>query len=142
MGIPFIFLPVGPTGLPVVIIVLIIAGFADGGIISMTMPIFSSVIDEVTVNSKKRMEGIYQGTYIFISRVGIAINAFVFWIVRTLTGYQSGSTDPSELFGLRLQMSIFPMIIIFTGILIFWRAYRITEKQMKENTLLLKELNL
>ncbi len=142
MGIPFLFLPVGPVGLPVVIIVLFIAGFADGAIISMTMPIFSSVIDEATVKSKKRMEGIYQGTYIFISRIGIAINAFVFWIVRTLTGYQSGSTDAFELFGLRLQMSIFPMIIIFTGILIFWRAYRITETQMKENTTLLTELNL
>ncbi|MHA1913171.1 MAG: MFS transporter [Promethearchaeota archaeon] len=142
MGIPFIFLPVGPSGLPVVIVILFIAGFADGAIITMTMPIFSSVIDEATIKSKRRKEGVYQGTFIFISRVGIAINAFVFWIVRTLTGYQSGSTDPFELLGLRLQMSIFPMIIIFVGIVIFWRAYKITEKQMKENSLLLNELNL
>ncbi|MHA2130691.1 MAG: MFS transporter, partial [Promethearchaeota archaeon] len=142
MGLPLLLIPIGPVGLPIVIVVLFIAGFVDGAIISMTMPIFSSVIDEAAVTSGKRMEGIYQGTYIFISRIGIAINAFVFWIVRILTGYKSGSTDPLELLGLRLQMSIFPMIIIFIGIIIFWKLYRIKEEEIKLNTLKLTEMEL
>ncbi len=142
MGIPLIFVPVGPSGLPLVIIILIIGGLVDGAIITMTMPLFSSVIDEAALKSGKRKEGIYQGTYIFISRIGIAINALVFWIVRISTGYHSGSTDPLELMGLRLQMSVFPMMIIFTGIIIFWRLFKISEEQMKSNTLKLKELNL
>jgi GPH family glycoside/pentoside/hexuronide:cation symporter len=142
MGLPLLFVPVGPSGLPLMIIILIIAGMVDGAIISMTMPLFSSVIDDAAIRSGKRKEGIYQGTYIFISRIGIAVNALVFWIIRTFTGYHSGSTDPSELLGLRLQMSVFPMIIIFTGIIIFLRFYKLTEEQMRANTLKLKELNL
>ena len=124
------------------IIILIIAGLVDGAIISMTMPIFSSAIDNAAVTSGKRKEGLYNGTYIFFSRLGIMVNALVFWIVRTFTGYQSGSTDPAELMGLRLQISIFPMIIMFSGILIFWRLYRLSEEKIKANILKLKELQL
>jgi len=142
MGLPLLFVPIGPPGLPVIIIVLIIAGLVDSAIISMTMPLFSSVIDNAVVKTGKRMEGTYQGTYIFLSRIGIVINALVFWIVRTLTGYRSGSTDPSELLGLRLQMSVFPMMIIFIGIFIFWKFYKLTEEQMRLNTKSLEELNI
>jgi Na+/melibiose symporter-like transporter len=108
----------------------------------MTMPLFSSVIDNATVKSGKRKEGIYQGTFIFFSRFGIAINAFVFWFVNLLTGYESGATGFIELLGLRLQVSVFPTIIIFIGIVIFWKYYRITEEEMKANTIRLKELEL
>ena len=142
MGLPLLIVPIGSPGLPVMIIVLIIAGLVDSAIISMTMPLFSSVIDNAAAKTGRRKEGTYQGTYIFLSRIGIAINALVFWIVRTLTGYRSGSTDPSELLGLRLQMSVFPMMIIFIGIFIFWKFYRLTEEQMRLNTKSLEELNI
>ncbi len=134
MGLPLLIVPIGPPGLPVVIIVLIVAGLVDSAIISMTMPLFSSVIDNAAVKTRKRKEGTYQGIYVFLSRIGIAINALVFWIVKTSTGYSSGSTDPTELMGLRLQMSVFPMMIIFIGIFIFWKFYRLTEEQMKLNS--------
>ena len=42
------------------IIFYIIAGFVDGVIISMTMPLFLSIIDKATMNSGRRKEGIYQ----------------------------------------------------------------------------------
>ncbi|MFX1325507.1 MAG: hypothetical protein ACFE8N_11150 [Promethearchaeota archaeon] len=42
------------------------------------MPIFSCLIDDDAVNSKKKKEGIYQFTYIFIPQIGIAINALVY----------------------------------------------------------------
>ena len=113
----------GPSGLPFIIVIFIIGGFVDGAIISMTMPLFSSIIDKATVSSGKRKEGIYQGTFVFFSRFGIAINAFVFWIVRFLTGYESGATEPLALLGLRLQVSVFPLIIIYTGTFLFWRFY-------------------
>ena len=106
------------------------------------MPLFSSIIDNATINSRKRKEGIYQGTHVFFSRFGIAINALVFWLVRTLTGYRSGSTDPFELLGLRLQVSVFPTIIMFTGIIIFWKLFKLTTENINRNTLKLKELQL
>jgi GPH family glycoside/pentoside/hexuronide:cation symporter len=142
MGMPILFIPMGPSGLTFIIIIFIIAGLVDGAIITMTMPLFSSIIDNATIKSGKRKEGIYQGTHVFFSRFGIAINAFVFWLVRTFTGYQSGSTDPFELFGLRLQVSVFPTIIIFTGIFIFWRLYKLSDQEVKENIGKLKELKL
>ena len=142
MGLPLLFVPLGPSGLTFVIIIFIISGFVDGAIISMTMPLFSSIIDKATVSSKRRKEGIYQGTHVFFSRFGIAINAFVFFIVNLLTGYESGSTDPFELFGLRLQMSVFPMLIIIIGVFLFWRYYKITDEEIHENSLKLKELDL
>jgi len=142
MGMPLMLVPSGPSGLTFVIVIFIIAGLVDGAIISMTMPLFSGVIDNAAVASGRRKEGIYQGTHVFFSRFGIAINAFVFWIVRALTGYQSGSTDPSELLGLRLQVSVFPLIIVFIGILIFWKFYKLTEEDIRVNTQKLKEIQL
>ena len=142
MGIPILFIPMGPSGLSFIIVIFIIAGLVDGAIITMTMPLFSSIIDNATIRSGKRKEGIYQGTHVFFSRFGIAINAFVFWLIRTLTGYHSGSTDPFELFGLRLQVSVFPTLIIFIGIIIFWRLYKLSESEVQDNAAKLKELKL
>jgi GPH family glycoside/pentoside/hexuronide:cation symporter len=142
MGIPILFIPIGPQGLIFAIFIFSIAGMVDGAIITMTMPIFSSVVDEATIKTGRRREGLYNGTYLFFSRVGTAIQATVFWSVRMFTGYHSGSTSASELMGLRIQMSIFPMIIIGTGILIFWRLYKLTPAQLEANVIKLKELKL
>jgi Na+/melibiose symporter-like transporter len=142
MGLPFLFIPVGPGGLIFVIIVFTIAGFVDAAIITMTMPLFSSVIDNATIETGKRREGLYKGVWLFFSRIGLAIRAIVFWIVQIIFGYHSGSTDPFELLGLRFQLSIFPMIISGFGILVFWRLYQITPEQLEINLEKLKELKL
>ena len=142
MGIPFLFVPIGPQGLPLTIIVLLMGGVVDGAIISMHMPIFSSVIDDASIARGKRQEGLYNGTFLFFSRLAIAYQAFVFWIVKTLTGYQSGATDPFQLLGLRIQVSIFPLIIICLGIFVFWKCYQIDPEQLDKNVEKLKEINL
>ena len=133
--ISHLFIPIGPEGLVVTIIILTIFGLVDGALITMTMPIFSSVIDDATLKTGKRQEGLYNGTHLFFSRVGIAIQAIIFLLVRILTGYHSGLTSTTELFGLRLQMSIFPIIIIGTSIIIFWRLYSITPEILKANAM-------
>jgi len=142
MGLPMLFVPIGPSGLPVTVVILVIAGFVDGAIISMNMPLYSSVIDEASLNSGKRQEGIYQGTFLFISRIGIAYQSLVYWIVQTFTGYQSGSTDPAELMGLKLQIGVFPLFIVVIGVILFWKFYKISPEQIKTNALKLKELDL
>ncbi len=142
MGIPLLFIPVGPRGLPLAIIIFMIAGAADGAIISMTMPLFSSIIDKAAVSTGKRQEGLYNGTFLFFSRVGIAYSAIVFWIVRTFTGYKSGSTSPAELMGLRIQIALFPLLIVFIGIFIFWKFYNITSEQIESNAKKLRQLDL
>jgi GPH family glycoside/pentoside/hexuronide:cation symporter len=142
MGMPFLFIPLGPEGLIFVIIVFTIAGFVDAAIITMTMPLFSSVIDNATIETGRRREGLYKGVWLFFSRVGLAIRAIVFWLVQITFGYHSGSTDPYELMGLRFQLSVFPMIISGLGILVFWRLYQITPQQLELNIEKLKELKL
>ena len=142
MGLPLLFVPTGPEGLLLVIIIFSLSGFVDGAIISMTMPLFSSVVDNATIESGKRQEGLYNGIWMFFSRVSIAIRAIVFWIVSISFGYHSGSTDPYALMGLRFQMSVFPMIICAFGIFFFWRLYKITPKQLEINVAKLKELKL
>jgi GPH family glycoside/pentoside/hexuronide:cation symporter len=142
MGLPIIFVPLGPSGLGIMITILIIAGLVDGAIISMTMPIFSSVIDAAAVRTGRRKEGLYNGTFIFFSRIGIAINSAVLVSIRWIFGYKKGSTNFFELLGLRLQISVVPMFVILFGIIIFWKFYKISEKQIQENALKLKELQL
>ncbi len=142
MGLTFLFVPSGPSGLSFIIIILLIAGCADGAIISMTMPIFSSIIDEASLSTRKRQEGLYNGTFLFFSRIGIAYQAIVFWIVKTFTGYQSGSTDPTELIGLRIQIGLFPLIVIFIGLFLFWKLYQISSEEAEVNSKKLRELNL
>lgn len=142
MGIPLFFVPMGPSALPFVVIILIIGGFVDGAIISMTMPIFSSIIDDATLTTGKRQEGLYNGTFLFFSRIGIAYQAIVFWIVRSLTGYHSGSTNPSELLGLRIQIALFPFIAILCGVIIFWKFYTIKYEELELNAKRLQELDL
>jgi Na+/melibiose symporter-like transporter len=142
MGIPFLFVPVGPEGLLLVIIIFTISGFVDGAVISMLMPLFSSVVDNATLEHGKRQEGLYNGVWMFFARIGILIRAIVFWIIAILFGYHSGSTKTTELLGLRVQMSIFPLIIIATGIIIFWRLYKITPEMSEANILKLKQLKL
>ncbi|TFG10599.1 MAG: MFS transporter [Promethearchaeota archaeon] len=142
MGIPLLFIPGGPEGLIFVIIIFLIAGFVDAAIISMTMPLFSSVVDNATVESGRRREGLYNGVWMFFSRISLAFRAIVFLLIQIIFGYQSGSTDPSELFGLRVQVSIFPLIIISLGILIFSRLYQITPEQLELNVEKLRVLKI
>ncbi|MFX0073183.1 MAG: MFS transporter, partial [Candidatus Hermodarchaeota archaeon] len=142
VGIPILFIPAGPESLIFIIIIFLIAGFVDAAIISMTMPLFSSVVDNATIKTGKRREGLYNGIWMFFSRISIANRAIVFLLVQVIFGYHSGSTDPNELLGLRIQVSIFPLIIISIGILLFWKFYRITPEQLEENVAKLKALKI
>jgi GPH family glycoside/pentoside/hexuronide:cation symporter len=142
IAIPVFFIPHGPTGLPWMIIVLLCFGGTDGALISMTMPIFSSIIDNAAIHTRKREEGLYNGTNVFFNRISIAINALVFWIIRTFFGYQLGATGALPLLGLRIQMSLFPMFFIFIGTILFWKLYSLSEEQISENSIKLVELNL
>jgi GPH family glycoside/pentoside/hexuronide:cation symporter len=141
-GIPLAFVPRGPEGLGLTILIMIAAGFVDGAIISMNMPIFSAMIDKATIKSGKRREGLYMGTFTFISRVGIFIRFFCAWLIVITTGYSAGTTDPLALLGLRLQISVFPLVIMTLGALVFWKLYNITPEEVTANIEKLKELKL
>jgi GPH family glycoside/pentoside/hexuronide:cation symporter len=142
IAMPVIFIPHGPAGLPWMIIVLLCFGATDGALISMAMPIFSSIIDNAALRTGKRKEGLYNGTNVFFNRISIAINALVFWIIRTFSGYHLGATGAIPLLGLRIQISLFPMLFMFIGTILFWKLYSLSEEQISENSIKLVEMNL
>jgi Na+/melibiose symporter-like transporter len=143
MGIPFIFVPTGIPGLIVTILVLFAAGLADGAIVSMYMPLLSSAIDIGTLKNGKRQEGIYNGVFAFVGSFGAIITPGVTWIVRLLSGYQPlQNNTPEQLMGLRMMMSVIPMVLMFIGLITFYKFYNLTNKKIEENSRLLLEQNL
>lgn len=142
MLILLLFVPIGPSGLPLAIVILIMGGFVDGALVAMFPPLGAAAIDEMVLESGKRQEGLYGGVGMFFGRIGILYPALTFWIVMTFWGYQLGTTDPSELMGLRIQLSVFPLIIMVFAIIIFWKYYSITPEQIKANARKLKEMGI
>ena len=142
IALPLFFIPLGDSGIPFMIIVLVIFGAVDGAIISMTMPLFSSVIDNAALETGRRKEGVYNGTNVFFSRIGIAVTTLVFFIMKTYFEYELEVSEPVGNLGVRIQMSIIPMIIISLGVILFWRLFKLTDAKIKENSIKLRELDL
>ncbi len=108
------------------------------------MPIFSSIIDIGAIETGKRQEGLYNGVSAFITSFGVIIQPAIFYFIQTFTGYNTDLTAPTpeELFGLRLQMSIIPMILMLTGVFIFRKFYTLSKNEIEENSKKLLELGL
>lgn len=65
------------------------------------------------------------GVRTFFGRIAIIIQAITFALIHILTGFEPGSATQSAtaVFGLRLQVSVVPMILMIIGILLFWRHH-------------------
>jgi len=144
MGLPLLFIPSGTIGLIFAFIVIFIAGLVDGGVESMMDPIFASIIDKASLERRKRIEGTYRGISIFFIRLGIFIRTFMLWLITVLFGFDPKIDNPPEssLIGLRLYMSVIPMLLMFIGIVLFVLFYKITQKQLEQNIEKLEELNI
>ena len=92
------------------------------------------MIDDATLKSGKRQEGLYGSVGVFFGTWVTSITYTLTWLITLFFG--------SELIGLRIQMSIFPIIVMLIGGFLFWKLYIITPDEMKENTVKLKERNL
>jgi len=107
--------------------------------------LFAEGIDNATVNSGKREEGSYNGILRVFSAFSYFFQALIFAIVATITGYDPAlGTNNSEFakFGLKLQMSIIPMIIILIGTILFIFMYKITKEDAIKNKEKLIEMDL
>jgi Na+/melibiose symporter-like transporter len=51
------------------------------GVFLWLLLIFSAVVDNATKITKIRSEGLYNGINLFFSRINIAVQAIVFWIM-------------------------------------------------------------
>jgi Na+/melibiose symporter-like transporter len=132
-GIPLLFSPSGVEGFIFVLVVSSIAGIVDGAIESMNSPVFSSIVDKTTVENKKREEGFYRGIVVFFQRTSYFVWLLFIYLSRYLFG---------DILGLRVYMSIFPVITMGIGVIVFWRLYTISQEELEENIAKLEELNI
>ena len=107
-------------------------------------PVMSDVIDEIVVKTKKRNDGIYMGFRAFFGRLAFAIQAISFTIVHELTEFDNTADVQSDLAktGIRIHLSVLPMIFMGLGLLVFWRMNTLNTAKMNEIRAELKELNL
>ena len=132
-GIPLIFAPSGVAGFILTFIVASLAGMIDGAIESMNSPVFSSIVDKTAVENKKREEGLYRGIVVFFQRTSYFVWLFFFELLQIFTGLQ---------LGVRIYMSLFPLVVIGIGAIAFIRLYKITQEELENNIRELDRFNL
>jgi GPH family glycoside/pentoside/hexuronide:cation symporter len=130
------------TNLPLILILVVFWGMALGGLWSMERPIISDVIDESKLEISQRHEGVYVSVAMFFNRLAIIVQALIFAIVHTLTGFTEGfdpvvvfeDMDLSQLavFGVQLHFGIIPAIFLAIGALVFWKYYDLTPDRVGE----------
>ncbi len=118
-------------------VLTLFVGISIGAVWTLMYPGLSEVIDELTVTSKLRNEGIYTGIRTFFSRFAFVIQAVTFGVVHILTGFDDSpdaiSQTPLAQLGIRIHMSLIPMIFYLIGAILIWRVYRLTPAKVKEN---------
>jgi Na+/melibiose symporter-like transporter len=130
--------------LTITLITLFFIGFFYGSCWTLLYPGFSDVIDELVVKSGKRREGAYTGIRTFVGRMSFVLQAAIFAIVHTITGYQAGAETqtPLALWGIRIIMAVSPMVFLFIGFLLMAFFYDLTPEKVNEHKNILKERNL
>lgn len=120
-------------------------GLASGGQGISYVMVSSEAIDNGVLSSNKREEGTYNGILKIFTAFSYVFQALIFAIVSAYTGYiPVKGKNQTELarFGLKLQMSLIPMVIILIGIIIFAIYYEISKEDAFANKKKLMELGL
>ncbi|TFF84999.1 MAG: MFS transporter [Promethearchaeota archaeon] len=127
------------------IISFTILGVAAGANTFVKYPIFGDIIDEITIEEKKRQEGIYQGVLVFFDRIGILFQPIIFTIVHIITNYNP-NTPANQTFlaqqGIIAAMTWIPAIFLLIAAVIFWKYYDLTTEKSVRIKEKLEELQL
>lgn len=138
--IPLLFI----TSILSAIIATAILGVGIVGINIIIFPLFGDVIDEATLKNGTRQESFYVGFRSIFARTAIIIQAVTFGLIHIFMGFEPGSAtqSPRAIIGLRIQVTIIPMIIMIIGTILFWKYYDLTPERKEQIQAKLKELNL
>lgn len=120
------------------------ASFFGTGWNCADQPLFATVLDQVVVQERRRIEGVYNGVLVFFLKASTPIAVFIFSISHSLTGFDPAADiqTPLAQWGIIANISLVPMIIGGIGILLFNRLWNITPEQIKSIRAQLKELDL
>jgi GPH family glycoside/pentoside/hexuronide:cation symporter len=119
MTAPFIFI----TSYNVSIPFFFIAGFGNGGMWTMLAPVFSEVLDELSIKTGKRDAGVFVGINVFFGRLMIIAFTGITLLIHVLTDFNGNLPfgqlqNPAAAFGIRSLLAIVPSIglAIFIGL--------------------------
>ena len=132
------------TDLSSLTLVLGFGGIGLGGAGIMYTLITAEAIDNAVVESGKREEATYNGVLRIFSGYSYFFQTLIFAIVGFFSGYDERRALQSETakFGIQLQVSFIPLLILLIGIIILILMYKIRKEDAAENVIKLKELGL
>jgi GPH family glycoside/pentoside/hexuronide:cation symporter len=126
--------------------IIISFGFGGLGLGAYQMIIYtlrSEGIDHLILKAAKREEASYQGILRVVSAFSKFFQTLIFAIVAGITGFVAATTATNlAAFGLKIQMSLIPMVIGIIGAVIFFLFYDISKKKAIENKNKIIELGL
>ncbi len=116
--------------------------FAANGILSVLTTVFlSNSVDYGQLKSGHRDESVIFSMQTFVVKAASGVSVFIAGLGLDLIGLVGNTEDTGEivsqsaqtLFGLRLLMTIMPMVVLLAAILIFIRKFKLTDAVVQEN---------
>lgn len=94
---------------------------------------FTDVITEFSLATATLSEGAWAGVRNFFNRTAFVIQALAFGIIQNVTGFDEDKSvqTPEAQLGLRVIMSLVPLIFYALGGLFIWRNYDLTPEKME-----------
>ena len=147
-GVLLIVLFIGQTGnLPL----LLVPGafvFAANGILSVLTTVFlSNSVDYGELRTGRRDESVIFSMQTFVVKAASGVAVFIAGVGLDLIGMTGNSEEEGEvvaqsaqtILGLRLLMTVLPIIVLLCAIVLFIRKFRLTDEAVKENARLCEE---
>lgn len=119
--LPFLGLtPASPRWLAFVLVPIAAIGFAVVDLMAWSM--LGEVVDEDDLATGERREGIYNGAFMFVRKVGGSLLVFVVSAVLGAAGYTEGDVQPeAAVEAIRVITSLGPALFLTIACLIAWR---------------------
>lgn len=117
-------------------------GLGFGGFWTFMGPAMADIVDSIVVKDKRRDDGVLMGIRAFFMRFSYASQAVVFWLVHTLTNFNSDPTSPAAKLGISLHMAAIPSLFFLLGAIVFYRMNTLDPQKIEENKRILATLDI
>lgn len=116
------------ASIPACYAVFFILGLGVGGFWVCILPLLADTIDEITASAGRHQEGVYFGIKVFFSRIALIIQAFIYWVVRGITGFtpetmQSAQINAAMKMGIRFELAGAGALLLLIAALVFLAKY-------------------
>ncbi len=117
-------------------------GVGFGGFWTFMTPAMADIVDEIVVLEKRRDDGVLMGLRAFFMRFSYASQAIVFYIIHTVTRFDSNPTSDSALFGISLHMAAIPALFFLAGAILFIKMNTLNPQRIAKNKEMLASMDI